>query len=70
LVADALNRISEEDDVNTTAIKEAASVAFTGTQIEKSFLLDAHFLSSAATDTASFSWSLFANNQFTLDSDH
>jgi cytochrome P450 len=29
LVADALNRISEEDDVNTTAIKEAASVAFT-----------------------------------------
>ncbi|KAG1864134.1 cytochrome P450 [Suillus subalutaceus] len=30
LVADALNRSSQEDDVNTTAVKEAASVAFTG----------------------------------------
>ncbi|KAG1809325.1 cytochrome P450 [Suillus subaureus] len=29
LVADALNRTSEEDDVTITAIKEAASVAFT-----------------------------------------
>ncbi|KAG2044776.1 cytochrome P450 [Suillus americanus] len=28
-VADALNRSSQEDDVNTTAVKEAASVAFT-----------------------------------------
>jgi hypothetical protein len=48
LVVDALNKTSQEDDVNTTAFKEAASVAFTGMQAEQFLPLDAQFLSSAA----------------------
>ncbi|KAG1826008.1 cytochrome P450, partial [Suillus subaureus] len=39
LVADALNRTSQEDDVNTTAVKEAASVAFTGMQTTATLLV-------------------------------
>ncbi|KAG2118453.1 cytochrome P450 [Suillus clintonianus] len=39
LVADALNRTSQEDDVGTTAIKEAASVAFTGMRTTATLLV-------------------------------
>ncbi|KAG1865798.1 cytochrome P450 [Suillus subalutaceus] len=39
LVADALNRTSEEDDVNITAIKETASVAFVGMQTTDTLLV-------------------------------
>ncbi|KAG1757498.1 cytochrome P450 [Suillus lakei] len=39
LVADALNKMSQEDDTITTAVKEAASVAFTGMQTTATLLV-------------------------------